>query len=57
MFTVGDRTGTDRMLGHPVLRPLAGHVAIRPFAERNLFCAGPTIIDAVGHLAAARRAL
>ena len=57
LFTVGNRSGTDRMLGHPVLDPLAGRVAVRPFAEKLLFCAGPTIIDAVTQLAAARRSL
>jgi iron complex transport system substrate-binding protein len=57
LFTVGNRSGSDRVLGHPVLKPLAGQVAVRPFPERLLFCAGPTIIDAVAQLAAARASL
>lgn len=57
LLTVGDRTGTDRVLGHPVLKPLAGRIATRPFPEKLLFCAGPTIIAAASHLAAARRSL
>jgi iron complex transport system substrate-binding protein len=49
--------GEDRMLGHPVLRPLAGQVAMRPFPERLLNCGGPTIIAALGQLAAVRKSL
>jgi iron complex transport system substrate-binding protein len=45
------------MLGHPVLRPLAGQVAMRPFPERLLNCGGPTIIAALGQLAAVRKSL
>ena len=57
LFTVGDRSGTDRVLGHPVLRPLAARIAMRQFPEKLLFCGGPTIIDAVAHLSAARATL
>ena len=57
LLTVGDRSGTDRVLGHPVLKPLAGQIALRPFPEKLLFCAGPTIIAAVAKLAAARASL
>ena len=57
LFTVGDRSGTDRVLGHRVLRPLANRVAMRQFPEKLLFCGGPTIIDAVAHLSAARATL
>ena len=57
LFTVGDRSGTDRVLVHRVLRPLAGRVAVRQFPEKLLFCGGPTIIDAVSHLSAARATL
>jgi iron complex transport system substrate-binding protein len=56
LFSFGDARG-DRMLGHPVLKPLAGRIAVRDFPERLLHCGGPTIIDAVNHLAATRRAL
>ena len=57
LLSVGDKGAADRMLDHPVLRPLAAHIAIRAFPERLLHCGGPTIIDAVNRLAAVRRAL
>ena len=57
LLSVGNAPGEDRMLRHPVLRPLADQIAIRPFAERLLHCGGPTIIDAVRHLASVRRTL
>jgi iron complex transport system substrate-binding protein len=57
LFSVGDARGGDRMLGHPALKRLAGHIAIRPYPERLLRCGGPTIIDAVAALASARRGL
>ncbi|MEY2882324.1 MAG: hypothetical protein RL490_48 [Pseudomonadota bacterium] len=57
LFSVGDARGEDRMLGHPALKRLAGHIAIRPYPERLLRCGGPTIIDAVAALASARRSL
>lgn len=47
----------DPMLGHPVLRPLAGRVAVRHFPERLLNCGGPTIIAALNHLTAIRKSL
>ena len=57
LFSVGEARGQDRMLGHPALKRLAGHIAIRPYPERLLRCGGPTIIDAVGALASVRRSL
>ena len=57
LFTVGDARGEDRMLGHPALKQLAGHIVIRSYPERLLRCGGPTIIDAVSTLASARRSL
>lgn len=47
----------DRMLHHPVLGSLAGRVAFRPYPGRLLQCGGPSIIDALGTLAAIRRGL
>jgi iron complex transport system substrate-binding protein len=47
----------DRILGHPVLEPLAGQVVVRDFAPELLFCGGPTIIRAMDRLAAVRREL
>jgi iron complex transport system substrate-binding protein len=55
LFSVADASGEDRMLNHPAVRRLARQIAIRPFPERLLRCGGPTIIDAVATLAAARR--
>jgi iron complex transport system substrate-binding protein len=49
--------GRDRMLGHPVVRELATHVAFRTYPFRLLQCGGPTIIEAVTYLAAIRREL
>nr|WP_310525484.1 ABC transporter substrate-binding protein [Polymorphobacter sp.] len=57
LFSVGDASGADRMLSHPVFKPLAGHIAIRVYPVRLLHCGGPTIIDAVARLAQVRRAL
>lgn len=48
---------SDRMLRHPVLRPLAGRIAFRAYPERLLHCGGPSIIDAFGTLAAVRRSV
>lgn len=42
----------DRMLSHPAVAALAGHIAVRPYPFRLLQCAGPTIIEAVAQLAA-----
>jgi iron complex transport system substrate-binding protein len=49
--------GRDRMLGHPAVRKLSTHIALRTYPFRLLQCAGPTIIDAVTRLAAVRREL
>lgn len=57
LLTTATAQGEDRMLGHPVLRPLAGQVAMRPFPERLLNCGGPTIIAALGQLTAVRKSL
>jgi iron complex transport system substrate-binding protein len=57
LLTTTTTPDEDRMLGHPVLRPLAGQVAMRPFPERLLNCGGPTIIAALGQLAAVRKSL
>lgn len=57
LFSVGDASGGDRMLSHPVLKPLARRIAVRGYPERLLHCGGPTIIDAVAELARARRSL
>lgn len=57
LFSVGNTSGADRMLGHPAVKQLAAHIAIRHFPERLLRCAGPTIIEAAATLAAARAAL
>lgn len=57
MFTVGGEAGADRMVRHPVLRPLSHHIAVHPYPARLLYCGGPTIIDALATLAAARRGL
>lgn len=57
LFSVGGAATSDRMLSHPVLRPLAQHIAVRAYPERLLHCGGPTIIDAVTELAKARRSL
>ncbi len=57
LLTTGAAAGEDRMLGHPVLRPLAAQVAVRRFPERLLNCGGPTIIAALNQLAAVRKTL
>ncbi len=49
--------GRDRMLGHPVVRKLATRVPFRTYPFRLLQCGGPTIIEAMAHLAAIRREL
>ena len=49
--------GSDRLLRHPVLRPLAGRIAVRAYPERLLHCGGPSIIDALRTLAAVRRSV
>ena len=57
LLSTGAAAGDDRMLGHPVLRPLAAQVAVRRFPERLLNCGGPTIIAALNQLAAVRKTL
>ena len=57
LLSVGAEDSSDRMLRHPVLAGLLQAIAVRRYPERLLHCGGPTIIDAVGHLARIRRAL
>ena len=57
LLTNLEAAGTDRMLGHPVLRSLVHRIALRPYPERLLNCGGPSIIAALNHLAAVRRTL
>lgn len=57
LLSVGAHDRSDRMLGHPVLAGLKQQIAVRRYPERLLHCGGPTIIDAVGHLAQIRRTL
>lgn len=62
LLTVGsdgsrNGTGRDRRLAHPVLRPLAGKIAMRAYPERLMHCGGPTIIDALARLGDVRRGL
>ena len=57
LLSVGAQDRSDRMLGHPVLAGLSRQIAVRRYPEKLLHCGGPTIIDAVGHLAQIRRAL
>lgn len=47
--------GGDRMLRHPVLRRLAGRIAVRAYPQRLLYCGGPSIVGALKSLAAIRR--
>ncbi|SIN64355.1 iron complex transport system substrate-binding protein [Parasphingorhabdus marina DSM 22363] len=47
----------DRMLSHPVLRKLAHRIMIADYPARLMHCAGPTLIEAVKTLSAARRKL
>ncbi|MEO9468791.1 ABC transporter substrate-binding protein [Parasphingorhabdus sp.] len=47
----------DRMLSHPIISKLSKHIAIADYPARLLHCAGPTLIDAVNTLSAARRKL
>jgi iron complex transport system substrate-binding protein len=57
LLSVGAVAQEDRMLAHPVLDHLKGRIAVRRYPERLLHCGGPTIIDAVGHLARIRHTL
>jgi iron complex transport system substrate-binding protein len=47
----------DRMLSHPVMKKLSHRIMIADYPARLLHCAGPTLIDAVTTLSAARRKL
>ncbi len=47
----------DRMLSHPVLKRLSHRITISDYPARLLNCAGPTLIEAVAVLSAARRKL
>jgi iron complex transport system substrate-binding protein len=57
LLSVGAQDRSDRMLGHPVLAGLKQRIAVRRYPEKLLHCGGPTIIEAVGHLAQIRRTL
>lgn len=57
LLTTRAAAGRDRMLGHPVLRPLAGTIAVREFPQNLLFCGGPTIVKALDRLTAVRKEL
>ncbi|MDT7535469.1 ABC transporter substrate-binding protein [Sphingobium sp. SA2] len=57
LLSVGAQDRSDRMLGHPVLAGLTRKIAVRRYPERLLHCGGPTIIDAVAHLASIRGTL
>lgn len=57
LFSVGSEDHSDRMLGHPVMQPLARQIAVRAYPERLLHCGGPTVIDAVARLSAVRKSL
>ena len=45
----------NRALSHPVLKKLSHRITIAHYPERLLHCAGPTLIEAVSILSAARR--
>ena len=57
LLTQSTAAHTDRLLGHPVLKPLGRRIAQRPYPERLLNCGGPSIIAALNHLAAVRKSL
>ncbi|GGB71723.1 ABC transporter substrate-binding protein [Blastomonas aquatica] len=57
LLSVGAHDRSDRMLGHPVLAGLKQRIAVHRYPEKLLHCGGPTIIEAVGHLAQIRRSL
>ncbi|MEO9598901.1 ABC transporter substrate-binding protein [Parasphingorhabdus sp.] len=48
---------SDRLLSHPVLKSLSHRITVADYPARLLHCAGPTLIEAVGTLSAARRQL
>jgi iron complex transport system substrate-binding protein len=47
----------DRMTRHPALRRLAAGIAVTPYPDRLMNCGGPTIVEAMERLRAARRAV
>lgn len=47
----------NRMLSHPVLKRLSHRITVADYPARLLHCAGPTLIEAVTTLSAARRKL
>lgn len=47
----------DRMLSHPVIKKLSHRITISHYPAKLLHCAGPTLIEAVTTLSAARRML
>lgn len=57
LLSVGANGRDDRMLSHPVLDHLRDRIVVRRYPDRLLHCGGPTIIDAVAHLARIRRSL
>ncbi len=57
LFAASGRGERDRVLSHPVWRRAAKGMVIQDFAPRLLFCGGPTIIDALATLSAARKNL
>ncbi len=54
---VKDEGQGDRMLSHPILKRLSHRITISDYPARLMHCAGPTLIDAVTTLSAARRKL
>lgn len=57
LLSVGAQDHSDRMLSHPVLNGLTQQITVHRYPERLLHCGGPTIVDAVRHLASIRRSL
>lgn len=57
LLTKSDAARTDRVLGHPVLRTLGRHIALRAYSDRLLNCGGPSIVAALKHLTAVRKTL
>lgn len=51
----GAPTWADRVLGHPALRAMAGHVHKAAFPQRLIYCGGPVLIETAAMLAQARR--
>jgi iron complex transport system substrate-binding protein len=55
LFTIGDRDMARAH--HPVMQRLSQHIAMRTMPSHLVNCAGPTIIDAMTYLRAARKTL